>query len=158
MTVDAALRFEIADLYAEYAACLDEQRYEDWPELFTADCIYQLVPRENHAAGLPLATLSFESKGMLKDRIYCITQTLFHAPYYQRHIISGLRICAASADGMRTEANYLVIRTQRDELSEVFNTGRYADRLVRTPEGLRFAEKRCIFDSETIPNSIIYPI
>lgn len=70
----------------------------------------------------------------------------------------GLRACAASADCIRTEASYLVIRTQRDEFSELFNTARYADRLVRTPEGLRFAEKRCIFDSEMIPNSIIYPI
>jgi salicylate 5-hydroxylase small subunit len=33
----------------------------------------------------PLATLSFESKGMLKDRVYGIKDTLFHDPYYQRH-------------------------------------------------------------------------
>ncbi len=51
-----------------------------------------------------------------------------------------------------------MLRTRRDETSEVFNTGRYLDRIVRTPEGLRFAEKRCVFDSEMISNSIIYPI
>lgn len=156
--IDIAVRFEIEDLYAAYAACLDEQRYEEWPEFFTDDCIYQLIPRENHAAGLPLATMAFESKGMLKDRVYGVSQTLFHAPYYQRHIVSGLRITGNGAEGICTEASYLVLRTKRNELSEVFNTGRYVDRLVRMPQGLRFAEKRCIFDSEMIPNSIIYPI
>lgn len=155
---DIALRLEIEDLYAAYAACLDEQRYDEWPEFFTEDCSYRLVPRENEIHGLPLATMGFESKGMLKDRVFAVTETLFHQPYYQRHIISGLRIVGDDEDGIRTEANYLVLRTQRNEFSEVFNTGRYLDRLVRTPDGLRFAEKRCVFDSEMIPNSIIYPI
>ena len=47
------------------------------------------MPRENHERGLPLATLSFESKGMLKDRVYGIRETLFHDPYYQRHVVGA---------------------------------------------------------------------
>lgn len=155
---DCALRFEILDLYAAYAACLDERRYHEWPAFFTEACVYQLVPRENHDAGLPLATLSFESRAMLRDRVKGVSETLFHAPYYQRHVIGPVRILSDEGGELRTEANYVVLRTRRDETSEVFNTGRYLDRIVRTPEGLRFAEKRCVFDSEMISNSIIYPI
>jgi salicylate 5-hydroxylase small subunit len=40
----------------------------------------------------------------------------------------------------------------------VFNVGRYLDTVVRTPQGLRFAARVCVYDSELIPNSIIYPI
>jgi salicylate 5-hydroxylase small subunit len=40
----------------------------------------------------------------------------------------------------------------------VFNVGRYIDKVVQTPEGLKFASRLCVFDSEMIPNSIIYPI
>jgi salicylate 5-hydroxylase small subunit len=40
----------------------------------------------------------------------------------------------------------------------VFNVGRYLDRIRITPEGLRFAQRHCIYDSEMIPNSLIYPI
>jgi len=29
---------------------------------------------------------------------------------------------------------------------------------VRTGAGLKFASRQCIYDSEMIPNSIIYPI
>jgi len=59
---------------------------------------------------------------------------------------------------VHAEANYLVIRTKSKALSEVFNTGRYIDRIVREADALKFTEKLCVFDSELIPNSIIYPL
>ena len=34
----------------------------------------------------------------------------------------------------------------------------YRRRLVRTPLGLKLAERLVVYDSEMIPNSIIYPI
>jgi salicylate 5-hydroxylase small subunit len=150
-------RMRIDDLYARYAACLDDGRYEEWPDFFTEECTYRVVPRENYDRGLPLATLSFESKGMLRDRVYGITQTLFHEPYYQRHIVSGL-VIGADDGGFRVQANYVVIRTKAGALSEVYNAGRYVDRIVDEDGTLRFREKLCIFDSELIPNSLIYPI
>ncbi|MEP6722414.1 MAG: nuclear transport factor 2 family protein, partial [Variovorax sp.] len=78
--------FAIARLYADYAQSVDSGNWDLWPEFFTDDCIYKLIPRENHERGFPLATLFFESKGMLKDRVYGIRETLFHDPYYQRHV------------------------------------------------------------------------
>ncbi len=151
-------RLRIEDLYARYAACLDDRRFEEWPELFTDDCTYRLVPRENYDRGLPLSTLSFESKGMLRDRVYAITETLFHEPYYQRHIVSGLLVRADDGGGFSVQANYLVIRTKAGALSEVYNAGRYLDRIADDAGTLRFREKLCVFDSELIPNSLIYPV
>lgn len=155
---DIALRLEIDDLYGRYIRCIDSGKYDDWPDFFTEDCIYKVQPRENFERGLPLATLAFESRGMLKDRVYGIMQTLFHQPYYQRHLVSGLIVTGREGERIRCEANYLVIRTKRHELSDILNAGRYYDALVRTGDGLRFAEKVCVFDSELIPNSIIHPI
>lgn len=149
----------IAQLYAQYAAALDERRYEDWIGLFAETCSYRLQPRENFDRNLPLCTLSFESKGMLRDRIYGIENTLFHQPYYQRHVIGPLQIGAAdAADQWRVQANYSVFRTRRNELSEVFNVGRYIDTIGRDGDHWRFVDKLVVFDSEMIPNSIIYPI
>ena len=59
---------------------------------------------------------------------------------------------------IHAEANYAVFRTKYDQESTVFNVGRYIDTVVATPEGLKLAERLCIYDSEMIPNSIIYPI
>jgi salicylate 5-hydroxylase small subunit len=155
--IDAAIRFAIADLYADYAAALDEQRYEDWLDLFAEDCRYIVQPRENFDEGLPLATIRLESKGMLKDRIHGVTDTLFHAPYYQRHIIGGPRI-KSSDGGWHVEANYLVIRTHSDQPSDILSAGRYKDQLVEESGSMKIAHKLCVFDTELIPNSLIYPI
>jgi len=156
--VSAELRSAMTELYAEYAACLDEGRFDAWPHFFTESCRYRLGPRENYDRGLPLSTMDLESRGALMDRVYGIQSTLWHAPYHQRHIIGPARCRGLDGTTLLTEANYLVVRTKRDMPSDVFNAGRYVDRIAQTPDGLRFAEKICVFDSELIPNSIIYPI
>ena len=145
-------------LYADYASTVDAARWDLWPEFFTDDCVYRVQPRENHERGFPLATLSLTSKGMLKDRAYGIQETLFHDPYYQRHVVGAPVVREVAQDRIRCEANYAVFRTKLSELSTVYNVGRYLDVVVRTPQGLKFASRECIYDSEMIPNSLIYPI
>jgi salicylate 5-hydroxylase small subunit len=158
MNAEIELRLNVSDLYAAYSACLDAGRFDDWPDFFTVDCRYRVVSRENHERNLPLGTMDLQSRGALLDRVYAVQSTLFHAPYYQRHIVGPARILGREGETILAEANYLVIRTKRDQPSEVFNAGRYLDRIVAVQQGLRFADKICIFDSELIPNSIIYPL
>jgi salicylate 5-hydroxylase small subunit len=157
---DLSLRLDLSSFYAEYAAALDDARYEDWLELFTDNCQYKLQPRENFDRGLPLATLAFESRGMLADRVYGIRNTLFHQPYYQRHIFGPIRILKSDAanNQVSVELNYAVYRTKRVLPTEVFNVGKMRDTLVRTDQGLRLQLKHVIFDSDLIANSIIYPL
>ena len=150
--------FDIQQLYADYASAVDSGKWDLWPEFFTEHCVYKLQPRENFERGFPLATLFFTSKGMLKDRAYGISETIYHDPYYQRHVV-GAPIVRRVEDGrIHAEANYAVFRTKLDKESTVFNVGRYIDTIVQTPEGLKFAERICVYDSEMIPNSIISPI
>lgn len=150
--------YALLSLFADYTSAVDNGDWDRWPEFFTEHCLYRVQPRENHERGLPLATLSLESKGMLKDRIYGIRETLFHDPYYQRHIVGAPLIRQADGDRILAETNYAVLRTKPDQMTDVYNVGRYLDTVVRTPAGLRFASRICVFDSEMIPNSLIYPI
>jgi salicylate 5-hydroxylase small subunit len=145
-------------LYADYALAVDSGQWDLWPEFFTEQCVYKLIPRENHERGFPLCTLSFTSKGMLKDRVYGIQETLYHDPYYQRHVVGAPVVRQVEGGRIQSEANYAVFRTKLDKASTVFNVGRYIDTIVQTPEGLKFAERLCVYDSEMIPNAIIYPI
>ena len=85
--VDMATWFAIQQLYADYAAAVDSGQWSLWPEFFTEQCVYKVQPRENFERGFPLATLFLTSKGMLKDRVYGIQETLYHDPYYQRHVV-----------------------------------------------------------------------
>lgn len=145
-------------LYTDYAAAIDNNEWDKWPEFFTDECTYRIQPRENFDRGFPLATLSFESKGMLKDRVYGMTETIFHDPYYQRHVVGAPRILRVEGGRIEAQANYAVFRTKPDETTTVFNVGRYIDVMRRMPDGLKFESRTCVFDSEMIANSIIYPI
>jgi salicylate 5-hydroxylase small subunit len=156
--IDIAAWLDLVTLYHAYASALDAREFDRWPEFFTDDCVYRLQPRENFDRGYPLATMAFESKGMLKDRVYGITETLAHDPYYQRHVVGIPLVRRHDGDKIESEANYTVFRTRQNDLSEVFNVGRYVDIVRKTPAGLKFASRICVFDSEMIPTSIIYPI
>jgi salicylate 5-hydroxylase small subunit len=152
----------LQQLYADYASALDSAQWSRWPDFFTDDGRYALIPRENHERGFPLATLRLDSRGMRLDRVYGIEQTLFHDPYYQRHVVGAplVRRVEGSGAGLRLhcEANYAVFRTKLSEPSTVFNVGRYLDEVVATDAGLRFAQRLCVYDSELIPNALIYPV
>jgi len=148
----------LVQLYADYSYAVDSGDWSLWPEFFVDACSYRLVPRENHERGFPLATLAFESKGMLKDRVYGIKETLFHDPYYQRHVVGAPLIRGFDGKRITSEANYAVFRTKLNGLSTVFNVGRYIDTVVRTAGCLKFESRLVVYDSEMIPNSIIYPI
>jgi salicylate 5-hydroxylase small subunit len=157
--MDVQTHLEVQTLHLRYAQALDSTDFSAWPDLFTPDCLYTIQSRENHEAGYPLCILRMESQGMLRDRVYGATKTIYHDPYYQRHIVSQPLITNVTDDGIiEAETNYLVLRTHRDRLPEILSTGRYIDRMVRTPEGLRFNQRCCIFDNDLIANSLIKPI
>ena len=152
------LRLELEELYADYSACLDEERLEEWPEFFTDPCLYKVVPRENFERGLPLAIWLCESKGYLLDRVTAIRKTAVYAPRYIRRLVSGIRVLGWADALLEVRANYLALETLQDEPTRVFNTGQYRDKLAVEDGRLKFREKICIFDSILVPNSLIYPL
>ena len=152
------LHHQIDQLNAAYAAALDEKRFDDWPLFFTEDGQYKVQARENFDRGLPLALIALESQGMMKDRVYGITQTIYHAPYYTRHLISPTRITACDDQVVRAESNYAVFRTKPGGVSEVYSVGRYIDAIIKKGDSWKLRNRLCVYDSELILNSLIYPI
>jgi salicylate 5-hydroxylase small subunit len=117
-----------------------------------------LQARENFERGLPLGLMALESRGMMKDRVYGITQTIYHGPYYTRHVIGPARVLATEGARITAQAHYAVFRTKPGDSSDVYNVGRYIDEIERTAGGLKFRSRLCVYDSEMVLNSLIYPI
>ena len=109
-------------------------------------------------AGLPLATMSCESRAMLADRVTAIRSLSMYAPRQLRHIVTAPRVRAAAEARWRVEANFVVMQTLVNEPTTLFSAGRYRDLVVTTSDGLRFAAKEAVYDSPVIPNSLIYPL
>jgi 3-phenylpropionate/cinnamic acid dioxygenase small subunit len=165
---EIALQLEVERLYTRYAAAIDEFRLEDWCALFCEDCFYAIVPRDNFDRGLPLAIMRCESRAMLADRARAIRETMMYEPRYVRHQITNVSVSqrgqtplrnAPLPNAINAQANYAVFEVLPDELPKVLSVGRSIDTIVREADGaLRFREKRVVYDSVLVPNSIIYPL
>jgi 3-phenylpropionate/cinnamic acid dioxygenase small subunit len=168
---EVARRLELESLYADYAACLDADRLEEWPEFFTDDCHYRVTSAENYEAGLPLGLIYASSKAMLQDRVSALRQANIYEPQRYRHLISGIRIDphlalsplageggVGAEEARDLEASFLVVRTMQDGGMILFAAGRYIDRAVRTEAGWKFASKIVVLDSRQIDTLLAIPL
>ncbi|HAT26686.1 MAG TPA: salicylate hydroxylase [Gammaproteobacteria bacterium] len=148
----------VQKLYNDYASSLDDGPLSDWIEFFTEECLYLIQPRDNYDAGLPMAVVRCESRGMLRDRVTAVQETIMFEPRYLRHHITNIEADDASSEEFQVRANYSVIEVLNDDLPRILSAGRYLDTIVVEDGVLRFKEKRVIYDSVLVPNSLIYPL
>ena len=153
------LRLEIEELNTEYGHALDSGDLERWPGFFAEDAVYRITGRENFDADLPIGLIYCDGAGMLWDRVHAIRKTTTYAPRYLRHFFSGTRITGIAPDGIvGARTNYLVLQTQMETETRILQSGFYEDRLVRRLDRLLIKERHCVYDTLTIPNSLILPV
>jgi 3-phenylpropionate/cinnamic acid dioxygenase small subunit len=150
-------RDALRDFYDDYYNTLDDVKLDDWPGLFTEDCTYRVIPRENFEAGYTLSTIYAESRGMLIDRVMGVTRTQMYAPRTYRRFPGPLRIVSRDGESVRTRHNLLVVQTLIDRQTEIVLSAVCHDLLVEDEGRIRLQERIVVFDSEMIPNSLIYP-
>ena len=169
------LRLELETLYTDYAACLDNDALERWPDFFTEQCHYRVTSAENYEAGLPLGIIYATSRNMLRDRVSALRGANIYEPQRYRHLISGIRIAplsppppqageggvgldGASADALDVTANFLVVRTMQDGSMTLFAAGRYIDHIEHSAAGWKFASKDVVLDSRQIDTLLAIPL
>ena len=150
-------RDALRDFYDDYYTALDDGRFEEWPAFFTEDCLYRVIPRENFEAGYTLSTIYAESRGMLIDRVMGVMRTQMYAPRSYRRFPGPLRIVSRDRDSVRTRHNLLLVQTLIDKQTEIVLSAVCHDVLVNDKGRNRLRERIVVFDSEMIPNSLIYP-
>jgi len=152
------LWFELHQLQQQYISALDNDRLEQWADFFTEECVYEIVPRENEDAGLPIGIIYCDSKRMLRDRVLSLRHANIYEVHSYRHMTSGMQIRVIDADTVETESSYVVVQTLQDGESFVYQAGRYLDVVVRTPEGWRYQSKRVIYDTSRVATLLATPI
>ncbi|MEH6502669.1 MAG: aromatic-ring-hydroxylating dioxygenase subunit beta [Cycloclasticus sp.] len=152
------LKSEVEDLLNAYVQCIDDDDLENWPNFFTEQCLYRIIPRENHEVGLPVAVIWCDSKGMLNDRVTALRHANVYQVQWYRHIISNPRILSFDGDEIHVQSNYAVFKTCNDGESTVYNVGRYVDVIVRDKGVLKFKERSAIYDTHKITTLMVIPI
>jgi 3-phenylpropionate/cinnamic acid dioxygenase small subunit len=155
---DIAVRLAVADLLSDYAACIDADGLERWPDFFTENAVYQITTAYNHARGLPIGIVYADNRRMLEDRVAALRKANVYEPQRYRHVVSAARIGGGEAGLVKAEASFLVVRTMVDGSQFLFATGRYLDQIDFSGDRPRFAEKLVVLDSDKVDTLLAIPL
>lgn len=151
------LQREAEELLAEYADLIDDDRLEDWLDLFAETSSYRIVSKENEQQSLPLALMLCDNKDMLRDRVASLRLANIYNIHWDRHVLSLVRIRPAEA-AYELTASYALYQTTQEGETRLFSVGRYRDRVVREAGRLRFCDKTVIVDTGAILTLLATPI
>lgn len=158
VALDPVLGAEITQLLVECAAVLDEDRLEEWPELFVQDASYRVLSLENEARGLIAPIIYLYSQGMLKDRVTALRDALTYEFVYTRHVTSPPRWSMGADGGIQVRSNFAIYQTTEEGVTRTFAVGQYNDVLTRQDGSLRFVSRDVILDTFGVPNAIAVPL
>jgi anthranilate 1,2-dioxygenase small subunit len=153
-----ALRLGIDALNAAYADCIDDDRLEEWPDFFAAECRYLITDRESHDAGLRHGIIYCASHGMLADRVMALRRASIFEPHRYRHLIGPARIGAVEGGVAAARANFFAARIMHDGTTSLFATGRYLDRIDVSSQPFRIIERTVVLDSQKIDTLLVIPL
>jgi anthranilate 1,2-dioxygenase small subunit len=145
------------DLLWRYAFLLDEDKLEEWVDLFVEDCVYQILTKENLAQSLPLPLVLCDNKDMLRDRVQSLRQANIYNIHTDRHVI-GLPRVLVEGDQVELMASFALYQTDQEGVSRLFSVGQYRDTLVRRDGDLAIKQKDVILDTAGIITLLATPI
>jgi anthranilate 1,2-dioxygenase small subunit len=148
----------IQEMNDQYVHCIDDDRLEEWPDFFTDDCTYQIISRENFERNLPSAIIYCKSKGMVKDRVSAHRNANIFEQHFYRHIVSSICIVGENNGIYDVQSNYVVFQTKLEGNTEVYNAGKYLDKIVFENNEPKLKERLVVFDTLNIPSLLVTPI
>ena len=148
----------VCSLYADYGFYADGGKYDEWLGLFTKDCSYQVLPKENADRDLPASLIYCASRGMLEDRIESLRLVSKYNLHSDRHIIGVPRVTTIDKDNLLAEAAFSVYQTEQEGDTRLFATGLYRDRLQRNGKGFKFNQKMVVLDTFAVPSLLATPL
>lgn len=155
---EIATQFTVERLLARYAACIDDNRLEEWPDFFAERCRYQIISDENYSRNLPIAVFVATSQGMLKDRVAALREANIYEAQRYRHLVSSTLILENAGGIVRAQSNYHIARIMHDGATMLFSTGRYLDRINLNGAMPVFEEKLAVFDSRRVDTLLAIPL
>ncbi len=82
----------LARLNAEYAATIDDDRLEAWPDFFLDDCLYKITSADNVRDGNEAGIVYADCRAMLADRVLALRRANIYERQTYRHIIGPPRL------------------------------------------------------------------
>jgi anthranilate 1,2-dioxygenase small subunit len=158
LKVPPDVRELLTALMAEYAMAIDENRLEDWIELFDEACDYKVVTRENVEQNLPNVLMWCDNKNMLRDRVESYRQVNLYNLHYDRHVLGPLRFLKNENSLWTFDVSYSLFQTELEGASRLFSVGRYRVEAIMDGDAARLKSVLVIADTGLVPSLLATPI
>ncbi len=145
----------------EYAASLDEERFDDWVKLFdAAGCRYEVLSRENRDLGLPAPIMGCYSYGMVCDRVAMLVKgvlTYRHNKLLRQ--VSNVRVRREGEGGpLAVNAGLVVFQSDEEGVSSLYMVARYEIELIEAGESFQIRRMAVVVDSFGIDTMLAVPL
>ena len=149
---------KLVELNAAYARAIDNEKFEDWPELFHDPCVYKLTTAENLAKGYEAGIMYADSRAMLQDRVSALRKANIYERQRYRHIVGLPAVLGEEGGVARVETPFLIVRIMRDGTMDVFATGCYHDQVSANGSGaLKLNERVVVCDGGRFDTLVAIP-
>lgn len=149
----------LVELNAAYARTIDNEQFEQWPELFTDPCLYKVTTAENVAKGYEAGIIYADSRAMLQDRVSALRKANIYEQQRYRHIVGLPVVLGREGGAVLAETPFLIVRIMRDGAMSLFATGCYRDKIAADATGvLKFAERIVICDGARFDTLVAIPL
>lgn len=143
----------------EYAASLDEERYDDWVALFDADaCVYEVLSRENCDLGLPAPIMGCYTHGMVRDRVAMLVKGVL--TYRRDKLLRQVTNLRVQRDGalLRIGAALVVYRSDEEGVSSLYMVARYQAEVAEDAGRFRIRRMAVVVESFGIDTMLAVPL
>jgi anthranilate 1,2-dioxygenase small subunit len=149
----------VLNLQLRYAHAVDEDALEQWPGFFTEQGRYRVIPRENHARGLPACLIDCVGHAMLQDRVTSLRRANIYNIHFDRHVMSPPLVEPGEQAGTaRARTQFLVLQSDQSGVTKPFAAGVYLDLVDLSGEQARFIERTVVLDTYGVLELLATPI
>lgn len=156
--IPAHVRDAIARLQMQYVHAIDNDEVERWPQFFTEQCVYRIIPRAEYDQGRLIGVWFCDNRGMLEDRVSALREVNVYEPHVYRHIIGPTEIFDFTQGAYRAQTSFVVVRTMSDGAMSVFSAGRYVDEIVCEGDTARLRSRSVVTDSSRYDTLVAIPL
>jgi p-cumate 2,3-dioxygenase subunit beta len=145
-------RFDVEEFLYRESALLDEWRLEEWLDLFTDDCVYEIpAPDMPESDASRTFALVYDRRTLLEQRVIRLKKPTAHAEFPHsrtRRLITNVRILGETGDEIMVGANFAVHRMRNGR--DVCYVGRYEYVLRNTRADLRIKHRKVLLDQQVL--------
>jgi anthranilate 1,2-dioxygenase small subunit len=158
LKVPPEVREAMTALMAEYAMLIDENRLEDWVELFDEACDYKVITRENVEQGLPNVLMWCDNKNMLRDRVESYRHVNLYNLHYDRHVLGPLHFTGQDGAIWKFDVSYSLFQTELEGASRLFSVGKYRVEALVDRDDARLRSIVVVADTGLVPSLLATPV